>query len=137
VARQNSARHAALRDLLRQLRLAIFFDQYANAPDPVKNWLRYQILAWQLDEQDEFLNLWTIIAGDALPLLSDLVLSRRGVRLLTLGPLPRTDLRQYWVEQQGLSEQVLDFALTGSARNTAALIFILRNFAVGHAAEIR
>jgi hypothetical protein len=136
-ARQNSAMRAALRDLLRQRRLAIFFDQYDNATDTVKNWLRYQILAWQLDEQDEFLNLWTIIAGDALPLLSDLVLSRRGVRLLKLGPLPRTDLRQYWVEQQGLSEQILDFALTGSAQNTATLIFILRNFAIGHADKIR
>jgi hypothetical protein len=133
-ARRNITLHDALIDLLKQQRLVIFFDQYDNATDLVKQWLRYQVLAWQLDGLEEFRGLWTVIAGESLPLSDDISHGQRTVRRLAVGPLPSEDLHLYWIKQHGLSEQILDFALTGSARNTATLFFILRNFATGNGA---
>jgi hypothetical protein len=126
---RNTAFRAALKNLQAEQKVVLFFDHYEEAKRRVPGWLREHVLALGLTESREFPNLWTIVAGERVPLQDEVDAWSHRLGSLEIGPLPEEAVLLFWVDKCRLDRATVAKCIEDSKGNTAALCLILKRCA--------
>ena len=127
--RRNMAFRQALSSLLMKQKVVLFVDHFEKATEEVAAWLQQHLLEPLLEGEEEFRNLWLVIAGDRVPLQDEAYRWRHVVRSQKIGPLMEDAIRAFWVEKRNLDPSALMFVQQATLGKPDLLFMIANNFA--------
>ncbi|KAA3665260.1 MAG: hypothetical protein DWQ04_01525 [Chloroflexi bacterium] len=109
--RRNVACREALRKLLAEQRLVLFFDHFEKTTEDVANWMHDEILKLILEPSEDYSNLWVVIAGQRVPFEKEADHLRHILHLMEVGPFEKEVVHTYWKEKRKLDSAKLSPSL--------------------------
>jgi len=120
--RRNTALRDALKEVLAERSMVLFFDHFEDATTPVGEWLCQHILRLHLEEIGEYPNLWIVVAGRTVPLQEEVEHLSPVIRYLQVEPLSEEAITLFWVHLHRLDPDKLVEVIQASQGNPQRLV---------------